>query len=254
MTATMNHIISLYDFTGEAVRPWAEAGYHCLCYDIQHDEAGRVETFPGGGSIHFIKADLHSFGTLRALRDTLWGRVAFAFGFPVCTDLATSGSRHFAAKEAARPGFQAVAAGHAKDCAWLFDWLGCPYLIENPRSVLSTLWRKPDHSFDPCEFGGYLPEDDQHPRWPDYIAPRDAYTKRTFLWTGGGFVMPGRLPVEPVTVEVTRADGRVTKSSVQWGKLGGKSAKTKNIRSATPRGFARAVFMANRPAAQEVAA
>jgi len=33
--------------------------------------------------------------------------------------------------------------------------------------------------------------------------------------------------------------------STQWGKLGGKSVKTKNIRSATPRGFAKAVALAN---------
>ena len=33
--------------------------------------------------------------------------------------------------------------------------------------------------------------------------------------------------------------------SDQHKKLGGKSLKTKNIRSATPRGFAKAVFLAN---------
>ena len=30
-------VISLYDFTGEALKPWAEAGYKCYAYDIQHD-------------------------------------------------------------------------------------------------------------------------------------------------------------------------------------------------------------------------
>lgn len=73
-----------------------------------------------------------------------------------------------------------------------------------------------------------------HPKWPDYIAPRDAYPKKTCLWTGGVFVMPATLPVTP-------EDGH----SRQHLKLGGKSMKTKNIRSATPRGFARAVFEAN---------
>jgi hypothetical protein len=34
-------------------------------------------------------------------------------------------------------------------------------------------------------------------------------------------------------------------SSTQHRKLGGKSMKTKNIRSATPRGFAEAVYQAN---------
>ena len=29
------YVISLYDYTGEALRPWAEAGYHCFAYDIQ---------------------------------------------------------------------------------------------------------------------------------------------------------------------------------------------------------------------------
>ena len=32
------YVISLYDYTGEALKPWAEAGYHCFAYDIQHDE------------------------------------------------------------------------------------------------------------------------------------------------------------------------------------------------------------------------
>jgi len=35
-------VVSLYDFTGEALRPWAEAGYQCHAYDIQHPHEGRV--------------------------------------------------------------------------------------------------------------------------------------------------------------------------------------------------------------------
>ena len=62
----------------------------------------------------------------------------------------------------------------------------------------------------------------------------DAYPKKTCLWTGNGFTMPWTDPVQP-------EDGH----SRQHLKLGGKSAKTKNIRSATPRGFARAVYEFN---------
>ena len=29
-------VLSLYDFTGEALKPWAEAGYTCYAFDIQH--------------------------------------------------------------------------------------------------------------------------------------------------------------------------------------------------------------------------
>lgn len=53
-------VISLYDFTGEAVRPWAEAGYKCYCYDIQHDYDGPYPIeYVGLGEIHYLYADLH---------------------------------------------------------------------------------------------------------------------------------------------------------------------------------------------------
>lgn len=31
-------VLSFYDYTGEAVRPWAEQGYDCHIFDIQHPE------------------------------------------------------------------------------------------------------------------------------------------------------------------------------------------------------------------------
>ena len=230
------YVISLYDYTGEALKPWAEAGYTCHAFDIQHDEAGWVDRFEGGGSIRFRKADLHDHKNLNAIHSAFADKpVAFGMAFPVCTDLAVSGAAWFKKKAEADPLFQQRAAQHAIDCAGLFDDLGCPYFIENPVSVLATKWRKPDYSFHPYEYGGYIPYgEEQHPRWPDFIAPRDAYPKKTCLWTGNGFKMPSKVAVEPETGH-----------SRQHLKLGGKSAKTKNIRSATPRGFARAVMLAN---------
>lgn len=251
------YVLSLYDFTGEAVRPWAEAGYACHLFDIQHTGCEPVEQVGDlGGTIVRHHADLHNPQTFRNIAPEEYSHydapgfsevpVAFLSAFPVCTDLAVSGARHFAAKEAANPGFQVEAAMYAKWCAQLGDYLGCPYYVENPVSRLATLWRKPDHRFDPCEYGGYIDEADAaHPRWPDHIAPRDAYTKKTCLWTGGGFVMPERDPVEPIFLDYTKADGTVTRGSWGFGKLGGKSQRTKDIRSATPRGFAKAVFEAN---------
>lgn len=230
------YVISMYDYTGEALKPWAEAGYTCHAYDIQHDEASLVDRFEGGGSISFHKADLHDYKTLNAIFYAFTDRsVAFGMAFPVCTDLAVSGAAWFKKKAEADPLFQQRAAQHAIDSADLLDDLGCPYFIENPVSVLATKWRKPDHTFHPYEYGGYIAKNDaQHPRWPDYIADRDAYPKKTCLWTGNGFVMPPKVPVEPESGH-----------SRQHLKLGGKSAKTKNIRSATPRGFAIAVMAAN---------
>ena len=237
------YVISLYDFTGEALKPWAEAGYTCYAYDIQHNGEYVTHYYATGGSIHYCHADLHDFSTHSDLFFRFNGRkVAFGMAFPVCTDLAVSGAAWFKKKAEADPLFQQRAAQHAIDCAGLFDDLGCPYFIENPVSVLATKWRKPDHSFHPYEYGGYIHDDHaEHPRWPEYIAAKDAYPKKTCLWTGNGFTMPWKDPVQP-------EQGH----SRQHKKLGGKSQRTKDIRSATPRGFAKAVYEFNSQSVEEM--
>lgn len=228
-------VLSLYDLTGEAVRPWAEAGYACYIFDIQHPKSSPIEHVGHlGGAIVRCHADLHKASSLFAIADMFKGaNVVFMSAFPVCTDLAVSGAAWFKSKAEKDPDFQTKAAAYARWCADLGDLLGCPYYIENPVSRLATLWRKPDHSFHPYEYGGYIPQSQaRHPRWPEYIADRDAYPKKTCLWTGGGFTMPQK-------VEVPFGGGY----STQHLKLGGKSQRTKDIRSATPRGFANAVFI-----------
>jgi len=234
---TRQIVISLYDFTGEAVRPWALAGYECHIYDIQHPYGPHKQAVGSkGGSITTHRKDLHRPETFEGLLKEYEGKpVAFGMGFPVCTDLAVSGAAHFARKADADPSFQDKAVNYAKMCGAFFEALNVPFFIENPVSVLATKWRKPDYRFHPYEYGGYIPLcQSEHPRWPDYIAARDAYPKKTCLWTGGGFIMP-----KPKSVEVSKG------YSTQHLKLGGKSQRTKDIRSATPRGFARAVFLAN---------
>ena len=235
---TKGIVISLYDFTGEACKPWAEDGYECFCLDIQHEET-EIDTFEGGGLIHYRHADLHNPETFKDLLEEFGDNgplVVFGMAFPVCTDMAVSGAAHFKRKAERDPDFQVKAVNHAVMCSVFFEDLGVPFFIENPVSVLATLWRKPDYRFHPYEYGGYIPESEaEHPRWPDYIAPRDAYPKKTCLWTGGGFIMP----------EIKRVNVPVGYST-QHLKLGGKSQRTKDIRSATPRGFAKAVFEANR--------
>lgn len=233
---TKGIVLSLYDFTGEALKPWAKAGYQCYAFDIQHKELVERYEEHGEGSISYLHADLHNTNTIGRIQ-RVWQdeNVVFGMAFPVCTDLAVSGAAHFARKAKADPEFQIRASNHARWCASLFEALEIPYFIENPVSRLATLWRKPDYSFHPYEYGEYIPESEaEHPRWPDYIAPKDAYTKKTCLWTGGGFTMPPKRPTQ-------KPDGY----SQQHLKLGGKSQRTKDIRSATPRGFARAVFEAN---------
>ena len=231
-------VLSLYDFTGEALKPWAEAGYTCYAFDIQHPKEGRVDH-----GICYQHADLQDQDTLNAIQSEFGDKpVVFGMAFPVCTDMAVSGAAHFKRKAEVNPFFQADAVGHATAVARMFNGMAIPYFIENPVSVLATMWRKPDYSFHPYEYGGYIPYSEaDHPRWPEYIAPFDAYKKKTCLWTGGGFVMPDKVAVD---CEGYHGNGYSTAMM----KLGGKSQRTKDIRSATPRGFATAVYQSNKGA------
>jgi hypothetical protein len=202
-------VVSLCDYSGVAVRPWAEAGYECWCVDVQHG----VRTPRTAGRVHFV------WGDVRSWCPPAGRRVVFVFAFPPCTDVAVSGARDFAAK-----GLPLLtdALNLFNACHHAAAWSGAPYLIENPVGVLSSHVRRPDHTFNPCDYAGYLPK-----------PAAEAYTKRTCLWTGGGFAMPPPRPVHPVNGSMMHrlppSEDRAT------------------VRSRTPEGFARAVFLANDP-------
>lgn len=144
-------MISAFDYTTTMAQPWAEAGYLCYCVDTQHAPGETRE-----GNIVRVGADMLDWLPPR-------GKVAFAAFFTPCTDVAVSGARWFRDKGLGRLIRALQLFKRSVDIA---EMLGCPYLIENPVGTVSTYWRKPDHTFDPCDYG-------------------DPYTKKTCLWTGG---------------------------------------------------------------------
>lgn len=95
------------------------------------------------------------------------------------------------------------------------------WALENPVGRLRRWMGNPTHIFNPCDYG-------------------DAYTKKTLLW--GNFNLPAKNPVEPVFI--TASNGK--RYPPLWFKTGGKSERTKELRSITPPGFAKAFFEANR--------
>jgi hypothetical protein len=229
----MKKAIFLYDYTGIMAQPWIDAGYECWCFDGQHEPG--IERHGPHVKVGMWFDAYRTAWHVEKIKNIVGDGVEFVFGFPECTDMAVSGAAHFVKKEKLNPAFQAEACELARLVMYVGESYQCAWAAENPVSVLSTLWRKPNNSFHPWEYGGYLPESDEHPQYPEYIKPRDAYPKKTCVWSGGGFVMPNK---KPVSVDSGYSD--------QHKKLGGKSLKTKNIRSATPRGFAKAVFLANK--------
>ena len=234
----MKKAIFLFDYTGIMAKPWADAGYLCYCFDGQHPLGVSKSTYDNILNVGMWFSNKSNDGSamedVKSILAITGDNVSFVFGFPECTDLAVSGAAHFARKKIANPRFQDEAMTLVRLTRRVGEQVNCPWALENPVSVISTKWRKPDFKFHPYEYGGYLPENDIHPTYPEYIKPRDAYPKKTCIWSGNGFVMPKPKPVE---CEPGFSD--------QHKKLGGKSLKTKNIRSATPRGFAQAVFEYN---------
>lgn len=185
-------VLSLFDLTGNMVKPWADAGYDTLCIDMQRDGTDILKWLPPRREYQIV------------------------FAFPPCTDLATSGARWFKDKGLAGLGAAIELVERARD---ICEWSGAPWMLENPRGTLSSYWRKPDYKFHPWEFAGHEPQDN--------------YNKQTWLWAGNGFVMPDPFPL----LDAGAPDDRIHRAAPGPGQA--------NFRSATPMGFARAVFEAN---------
>ena len=220
-------VLLLFETTMLAAAEFEKCGFDTICIDLDN-KLGKW------GDEHGIQTnsrilDWDILENVDEIADLAMS-CEMVIGFPPCTDLANSGAAHFASKRAKNPNFQIEAVELCRTVETIGNLADVPWIIENPTSVLSTLWRKPDFRFQPYEYGGYLPVDDVHPLYPKYIMPRDAYPKKTCYWTSENLKMPEKLIV-PIDKGY----------STQYNKLGGKSAKTKRIRSATPRGIMRAI-------------
>ena len=130
---------------------------------------------------------------------------------PDCTHFAGSGARWWEQK-----GTGPLLEGLAVTDACLRIIYACQpkfWALENPVGRLNRYIGKPRMYFNPCDYG-------------------DPYTKKTCLW--GNFNEPQKHPVEP------------TDGSKLWKMYGGKSERTKTMRSITPPGFAKAFYEANK--------
>lgn len=207
----MSYILALCNRTENMVRPWLEAGIPCVTVDTQ--EADKP---------HPLRT--HVVSTVGAFVPE--GRPSLVFAFPPCTDLAVSGARWFRDK-----GLRTLinALEVVEDCRMLCEQSGAPWFIENPIGILSTYWREPDYTFHPVHYAGYAADPEA-----------EGYSKKTCLWTGGGFIMPDRKPGEPTLGALIH---RMPPSEDRA-----------NKRSVTPLGFAYAVFEANKHRVLEQAA
>lgn len=136
----------------------------------------------------------------------LYEQVYGILAAPPCTVFAGSGARWHRTEQEMIDGISMV------DAVLRMVYVLKPkfWALENPVGKLVRYLGKPRFYFDPCDFG-------------------DPWTKKTCLW--GEFNIPKLTPVEP------------TEGSKMH--LMAPSEERKNLRSATPEGFARAFFKAN---------
>lgn len=133
---------------------------------------------------------------------------------PPCTAFAGSGAQYWPAKDESGEtlaGLALVDACLRAVALYRPTW----WALENPVGRLRRWLGPPRLMFDPCDYG-------------------DPYTKKTLLW--GEFTEPLQQRVDPE---------RVCSQGSWLMQLGGKSERTKELRSQTPAGFARAFFEAN---------
>jgi len=152
--------------------------------------------------------------------------IGLLFAMP-CTDYALSGARHFKLKdEDGRTAKSQILVTKMKEIIDWFEKAGLLkfFAIENPMSrihKLNTWMGQPTLKFNPCDYAGY---DDE----PD----KSRYNKQTWLW--GKFQIPEKKRLEPIE-----------KHNPGWKNLGGKSERTKELRSITPLGFSKAFYQFN---------
>jgi len=142
---------------------------------------------------------------------------------PPCTDFSLSGAQYWKSKDSSGSTLDSLALVDAGlRLVALLDphW----WVLENPTGRLQNYLGKPRMWFDPWEFAGWADDPDS-----------ERYTKRTGLWGRFNPDLP-RKPLPPI---------RSCKQGSWIQRLGGASERTKELRSITPTGFARAFFHAN---------
>ena len=218
-------ILSLFDRTGNWSKPYAEAGYEVYTIDI---EAAASERF------NHIQIDVletverqeewEDEPTEMSALEALVKELVFDCGVDVagvlaacpCDHFAGAGARWFKGKDA--DGRTDLMLELVDITLAAIDFLQPEFwVIENPKGRINTL--RPELGeptyFEPHHFG--------HP-----------YSKETGLWGSYNRDLPTN-HVEPVPMS----------ENPIWAKLGGKSARTKALRSITPMGMAQAFYEAN---------
>lgn len=246
----MKAILSLFDYSGIWAEPWRQNGFEVVQWDIKLNEFMDINFFKDVETTLDFFADYDIQGILAG---------------PPCTDFAVSGAQYWPAKDQSGQTENSLElVRQVQRLANLFLPTDPDYFEENPDAIFFWVAENPvgrmgklaglddPYYFHPHDFAGYLnPKKkdlaelsrirtkagiDITAEENDFVVRMNAYTKKTGLW--GDFNRQlVKKSIEPVKCA---PQGSFTQ------RLGGKSAKTKELRSMTPEGFAWAFYEANK--------
>lgn len=167
-------------------------GYEAYSCDIQEPSGGHPEWHIHGDVLPYINGNC-KFKTMDGTEHTIDGKWCILIAHPPCTHLAVSGMRWF--KEGAKP--LSLKYGAAE---FFLKFIEAPikYIaVENPISIMSTLYRKPDQIINPWQYGH--PEQKKTCLWLknlpplsetdnvyDYMMTLPEKERTRILWLGSG--------------------------------------------------------------------
>ncbi len=249
-------LISLFDHSGNASKYYKEdPNFEVIQIDIKHGID--ILTWDYKSAFQFLRFKIEHDAINRGkllIGQTYEIETGIICMVP-CTDYALSGSKHFAAKDKdGRTAFSQLLVAKSKE---IIDWFKensklLFWQLENPMSRIHTLnpWLgKPVLKFNPCDYALYnelsisdheeisrlrLVEKKNLTKTDEkfIIEIANVYNKKTWIW--GNFNIPEKKRIEPIY-----------KENPGWKLYGGKSERTKELRSITPLGFCKAFYEAN---------
>ena len=213
-------VLSLFDRTGQWAQPYKDAGYTVLTFDLENGQ------------------DLMDFGSWMAQVEELISEGQEIVGIlaaPPCTSYSGAGA-HSWAEQHDKPNKENVKKKYGEWAAEMFD---TPLDYANTLvAVVKLIVQQANPAFYAMENPvGRIQRENGLPTSTLFFDPNaygDPYTKRTQIW--------GEFNPNLPTARVEATEG--SKIST---KMTGFSKESKLQRSETPKGFAYAFFMANRP-------
>lgn len=210
-------IISVCDYSTIWGGAFIHHGFEVICIDPKHDKSISAKGSDSGKEVKLPNGCIGLAYTAASALDYC-SKLTDVYGVilaPPCTDFSSSGATNWKKKDASGETKKSVQV--VLDCLKIVEVTKPKFwVLENPIGRIAKLVPKIGKYkiiFHPHQYAGYLENPEE-----------EAYTKKTLLY--------GNFNSNLIQKNIPPAQG-----SKIWNSYGGKSEKTKEARSITPKGF-----------------